>query len=123
TDRDIWVIENQTENVNVLNRIDQRYVQEIRSIKGVEQTYPIVIVSCQASFLDGKTAGVNLIGSEAPVFITGPTQDRIFEGNLADLATPEAVSAEFFNASSWKTELFLNKPIELNGKSARIKLI
>ena len=39
-ERDIWVIENQTENVNVLNRIDQRYVQELRSIEGVAQTYP-----------------------------------------------------------------------------------
>lgn len=123
TERDIWVIENQTENVNVLNRIDQRYVQELRSIKGVEQTYPILIVNSQASFLDGKTAGVSLVGSEAPTFITGPRQERVFEGRLADLATPEALSAEFFNAASWKTDLYLNKQIEINGKSARIKLI
>jgi putative ABC transport system permease protein len=123
TPRDIWVIEAQSENVNVLNRIDQRYVQQLRSVAGVEQTFPILIVNCQASFLDGRTAGVSLIGSDAPTFITGPKAARIYEGRLADLATPEALSAEFFNASSWKTDLYLNKQIEINGKSARIKLI
>jgi putative ABC transport system permease protein len=123
TARDIWVIEAQTENVNVLNRIDQRYVQQLRSVAGVAQTFPILIVNCQASFLDGRTAGVSLIGSDAPAFITGPKPSRIYEGRLSDLATPEALSAEFFNASSWKTDLYLNKQIEINGKSARIKLI
>jgi putative ABC transport system permease protein len=123
TPRDIWVIEAQSENVNVLNRIDQRYVQQLRSVAGVEQTFPILIVNCQASFLDGRTAGISLIGSDAPTFITGPKAARIYEGRLADLATPEALSAEFFNASSWKTDLYLNKQIEINGKSARIKLI
>jgi len=123
TERDIWVIESQSENVNVLNKIDQRYVQQLRSVAGVEQTFPILIVGCEASFLDGRTAGVNLIGSGAPTFITGPKAERIYEGRLEDLATPEALSAEFFNASSWKTDLYLNKQIEINGKSARIKLI
>lgn len=123
TDRDIWVIENQTLNVNSLNYIDQRYVQQLRSIKGVEQTFPVLIASATVSFLDGKTASVSLIGSDGPTFITGPNDKRIFEGQISNLSIPEAVSAEFFNASSWKTDLYLNKSIELNGKSARIKLI
>lgn len=123
TDRDIWVIENQTLNVNSLNNINQRYVQQLRSIAGVEQTLPVLIVSASVSFLDGKTGSVSLVGSDAPMFITGPNDGRIFEGEIGNLSSPEAVSAEFFNASSWKTNLYLNKPIELNGKSARIKLI
>src|SRR5690554_6056802 len=123
SDRDIWVIENQTLNVNSLNNIDQRYVQQLRSIEGVEHTFPVLIVSATVSFLDGKTGSVSLVGSDAPTFITGPNDGRIFEGQISNLSVPEAVSAEFFNASSWKTDLHLNKPVELNGKSARIKLI
>ena len=123
TENEIWVIESQTQNANTLNKIDQRYVQQLRSIPGVEQTYAVVIASGEARFLDGNTAGVQIIGSEAPSFVIGPNPTKIFEGQLADLALPEAVSAEFFNAKSWNTQLFLNKPIELNGKSAQIKVI
>lgn len=123
TDRDIWVIEAQTENVNTLNKIDQRYVQQLRSIPGLEQSYAVVIGSGEARFLDGKTAGVTLIGSDAPDFIIGPNARRIAQGNITDLTLPEAVSAEYYNAKSWETDLYLNKPIEINGKSARIKLI
>lgn len=123
TERDIWVIESQTENVNTLNKIDQRYVQQLRSIPGVEQSYAVVIGSGEARFLDGNTAGVTLIGSNAPHFIIGPNVSRINAGNINDLSLPEAVSAEYFNAKSWGIDLFLNKPIEINGKSASIKLI
>jgi putative ABC transport system permease protein len=123
TSRDIWVIESQSENMNVLNKIDQRYVQKLRSIAGVAQTHPVLIVNGQASFLNGRTAGVVLIGSEAPIFIAGPKPERILEGGITDLAAPEALSAEFFNAASWKTDIYVNKEVEINGKSARIKLI
>ncbi len=123
TEKDIWVIEAQTQNANTLNKIDQRYVQQLRSIPGVSQTYGVVIASAEARFLDGNTAGVQIIGSQAPEFVIGPNPTKIDQGNLQDLNMPEAVSAEFYNAKSWNTQLFLNKPIELNGKSAQIKVI
>src|SRR5690606_14764275 len=57
-EKDIWVIESQTANANTLNKIDQRYVQQLKSIPGVAQTYGVVIASGEARFLDGNTAGV-----------------------------------------------------------------
>lgn len=123
TDRDIWVIESQTVNANMLNKIDQRYVQQLRSIHGVEATYGVVIAGGEARFLDGNTAGVQIIGSDAPEFVIGPHPSKINEGALSDLALPESVSAEYYNAKSWGTQLYLNKPIEINGKSALIKVI
>lgn len=123
TDKDIWVIESQTVNANILNKIDQRYVQQLKSIPSVAQTYGVVIASGEARFLDGNTAGVTVIGSDAPQFVIGPNNSRIVEGSINDLNLPEAVSAEFYNAKSWNTDLYLNKPIEINGKSAQIKVI
>ncbi len=123
TDSDIWVIESQTVNANTLNKIDARYVQELRSIPFVQQTYPVVIGSGEARFLDGQTAGVTVIGSDAPNFVIGPAPSKIFQGQLQDLNLPDAVSAEYFNAKSWGTDLFVNKTIEINGKSAIIKVI
>lgn len=120
---DIWVIESQTVNANTLNKIDQRYVQQLRSIPGVAVAHAVVIGSGEARFLDGNTAGVNVIGSDGPQFVIGPNPTKIHQGQLSDLALPEAVSAEFYNAKSWGTSLYLNKPIEINGKSATIKVI
>ena len=47
----IWVIDNITRNANELAKLDVRLVQEIRSVEGVENTYPIVaatdtIINC-----------------------------------------------------------------------------
>lgn len=123
TERDVWVIESQTENANTLNKIDQRYVQQLRSIKGVHTSHAVVIGSGEARFLDGNTAGISVVGSDAPDFVIGPKPEKIYQGNLNDLNLPEAVSAEFYNAKSWNTDLYLNKPIEINGKSATIKVI
>ncbi len=122
-ENEIWVIERQTNNVNALNVIDSRLTQEIGSLPFVAKSQPVVIVSSQATFLDGKTAGVTLVGSNSPTFSMGPTKNKIREGYIQDLMQPYAVSAEFFSAKSWNTTLNLGKPIEINGKSAQIKLI
>ncbi len=122
-DNQIWVIESQTQNANTLSKIDSRYVQQLQSIEGVNQAYPVFIGYADAKFLDGNTAAVQVIGSDAPNFVIGPNASRIYEGNLESLNEREAVSVEFFNAKSWNTELYLNKEIELNSKRARVKLI
>src|SRR5690606_3257653 len=103
--------------------IDQRAVQEIGSLEGIEKTTPIILANAQATFLDGKTAAVTLVGAPAPAFIMGPEFNKIDSGSVQDLLQPYAVSAEYFNARSWETSLYLNKSIDINGKSARLAVI
>lgn len=122
-DREVWIIESQSNNINSVNAIDQRLVQELGSLPLFERTHPVLLTSAQVSFLDGKSAGVTLVGANTPAFIMGPTADRIFEGELSSLNQPNVVSAEYYSASSWNTELHLNKPVEINGKSAKIGMI
>ena len=122
-EQDIWIIESQTLNANTLNKIDQRYVQQLRSIPGISNAYGVVVASGEARFLDGNTAGVQIIGSDAPIFKAGPNLSKIYQGTIEDLTHPESISAEFFNAKSWNTDLYINKPVEINGKSATIKVI
>ena len=122
-DNQLWIVEAQSNNINAVNNIDSRLVQQIGSLPGVSATYPVVLAPGQATFLDGKTAGITLVGTNAPNFVMGPTIAKIKEGTLSDLIQPYSVSAEFFNNKTWKTELYLNKPIEINGKSAKISLI
>jgi len=123
SENEIWVIEKQTNNINTLNFIDQRLVQEMGSLAFVQQVEPVVIAPGQATFLDGQTAGITLVGASAPSFLMGPIQSKIKEGNIKDLMQPNAVSAEYFNAKNWNTKLYIGKPIEINGKSAQIKVI
>ena len=122
-DNEIWVIESQSTNVNSINMIDQRSVQELGSIRGIERTIPVVMAPAQATFLDGKTAAITLVGAPAPEFLMGPIDSRIDSGSIRDLMQPYSVSAEYFNARSWETDLYLNKPIEINGKAAKISAI
>lgn len=122
-EQQIWIIEGQSSNINSVNNIDQRLVQQIGSLADVERTHAVVLAPGQATFLDGKTAAVTLVGTSAPEFILGPVPERIEAGEISALLQPYAVSAEIFSASSWDTEVFINKPIEINGKSAKISLL
>lgn len=122
-DNEMWVIEAQSNNINSVNSIDQRLVQQIGSLPAVDIAYPVVLAPAQATFLDGKTAAVTLVGSPVPEFIMGPIPNRIAEGEISSLIDPNAVSAETFSAKTWNTELHLDKPIEINGKRAMITLL
>src|SRR5690554_4690027 len=42
-DQEIWIIEGQSTNINAVNNIDQRLVQEIGSLPAVTRTHPIVL--------------------------------------------------------------------------------
>lgn len=119
---EIWVIDPITQNANELGKLDERYVREIRSMEGVENTYSVVIANGLVKFGNGKTAPVLLIGSEAPTFVAGPAPEKIISGSLDDLSAESAVSAEFFDASTFENEINPGTRVEINGKEAFIRL-
>jgi putative ABC transport system permease protein len=82
-ENDLWIIEAQSNNINAVNSIDKRLVQQIGSLNDIEHTYPVILAPARATFLDGKTASVTLIGADAPDFVMGPKTERIKEGNLS----------------------------------------
>ncbi|MEZ4773355.1 MAG: FtsX-like permease family protein [Bacteroidia bacterium] len=118
----IWVVDNITQNANELAMLDERLVREIRSIEGVETTYPVIAAGASVKFSNGKTAPILLIGSESPVFVAGPRPDRINEGNLMSLNEEGAVTAEFYDESIFNNPVDIGTRVEINGKSAFIKV-
>lgn len=118
----IWVVDNITENANELARIDEGLAREIRSIEGVENTFPIVVANASVKFENGKTGSVILVGSEAPAFVAGPINSRINQGNLMDLTEEAGISAEFYDESAFNTTLNVGSRLEINGKEAFIKV-
>lgn len=121
-DNDIWMMDQLSQNINAMNPIDIRYTQQVRSFEGVETAFPVVIASAPATFRDGKTASVLLIGSEGPSFPAGPKKDIVQQGNVNDLNASGNVSVEFFNEKTWKTQLNLNDTFEINQKTATVKV-
>lgn len=119
---EIWVVDNSTESTEVLAQIDSRFVQEIRSIKGVQFTYPVVIANAKITLANGKSSMVSLVGSEAPFFAGGPDSSKILQGQLSDLAGPEAVSLEYFDANKIDPDLKVGSHLEISGKNAVIKV-
>jgi len=96
TKADLWVVDNQTTNVNALGRIDTRIGRQIESIPGVAKAYPLVTGGGTATFRGGKSAPVTLIGSQPPAFLGGPW--RIVEGSPGDLLEEGAVSCDVFDS-------------------------
>jgi putative ABC transport system permease protein len=118
----IWVVDNITRNANELPKLNESLVRELRSIEGVMNTYPIVVSGASVKFENGKLAPVLIIGSESPLFIAGPKPESILGGDLLSLNDDEAVSAEFYDQSVFDYPVKPGTRVEINGKSATIKL-
>lgn len=118
----IWVVDNITRNANELAKLDEGLVRELRSIEGVKNTYPIIAAGASIKFPNGKISPVIVIGSEAPNFVAGPRPDRIDKGDLLSLNDDGAVSAEFFDKAQFDYPVEKGTMVEINGKSAVVKL-
>ena len=95
----IWVIDGKTEDANQLADLDMRIGREIASLPGVEKVYPVVKAAGGAKFENGNTAGMTIIGSEAPDFIGGPWNLSTVkkEAMLPD----GAIITEFFDKTNY----------------------
>jgi len=118
----IWVVDKITINVNELAKLDESLVREVRSVEGVKSASPFVLTGAIASFSSGKTAPVNIIGSDPPDFVAGPKPEKIGKGNIYDLVQDNAISADFFDASTFANSTDIGTELEINGKRAFIKL-
>jgi len=117
TQTDLWVVDTRTTNVNAMRQLDVRYGTALESIEGVEKVYPYLIAGGSAKFENGKTYGVQLVGSQAPDFRGGPW--NIAEGNPQNLIEEGAVSADYFDRAALGGANF-GEYFEINGKKVHI---
>ena len=117
---DIWVVTDQTSNANSLDPINASLVMTLRSIEGVEDTYPAVVCPAMMKFSNGQFANVQLVGSEAPSMIMGPAPSMVVEGNRESIINPLSFTCELKDEKNFHHPVNRNMDIELNGKKARI---
>ncbi len=118
-DTDIWVVDNRTTNINALGQIDGRYQREIAMLPGVAHVYPLVIAGAAAKFQNGTSAGVTLVGSQAPAFVGGPW--GLTSGTKNDLLNDNAVTTEVYDQAILGG-IGLGSSFEISGKRAYVAL-
>jgi len=117
TQADLWVVDNQTTNVNALGQLDVRVGYQVESLPGVKKAYPLVIAGGSAKFQGGQSAPILIIGAQPPFFRGGPW--RITSGDLADLLEEGAISSDIFDRKNLNNAR-LGTQFEINGKRVYI---
>lgn len=109
----IWIVDPKTDNANQLAMLDMRIGRQAASLEGVEQVYPVVITAGAAKFENGKTAGMTIVGSEAPGFVGGPW--NLATARKEDMLPEGAIITEFFDNKTYGN-IRQGEYFELNGR-------
>ena len=109
----IWVVDNKTTNANALAQLDTRVGNELNSIDGIEKVYPLVMVAGAARFDNGTSAGLTLIGVQAPDFAGGPW--NLYQGTKELMLQDNAIITDHFDKKALGG-LELGQYFEVNGK-------
>ena len=117
---DIWVVNDKARDANRLGTLDMRYVQELKSVPGVDIASPLVLAGASAKLQNGEQLPVQLIGVEAPEFLLEPW--RVVKGSKFGLLSNGAVSADVFDFKSIDT-LRIGEPLEVNGVRSYVRTV
>jgi putative ABC transport system permease protein len=112
-DQYIWVVDAKTVNANQLAQLDMRIGRQLLSLPSVEAVYPVVIAAGAAQFEDGTTAGMTVIGSQAPDFVGGPW--GIAPADKALMLPEGAILTEYFDQQTYG-DVAKGEYFELNGQ-------
>ncbi|WP_077920931.1 ABC transporter permease [Spirosoma sp. 209] len=101
----IWLVDESTTDANKTVPLDVRIGRQVTSIAGVRRVHEVVISAGSVKRLNGKTAGLSLIGVQAPTYVglwnlePGVSPARlltdgalfmdVFSENLGDVKTGE----------------------------------
>lgn len=116
----IFVVKRQTTNVNQLSPFDTRWVSQLRSVEGVDDTYGFVTANVSVKFPNGKDAPAMIIGSDYPVMAAGPHAAQILSGSMYYFAFPGIISADFYDNKTFGYTTEQGTNLEINGKAATI---
>lgn len=115
---DIWVIDNKTNDVNQLGKIDIRNLRAIQGISGVKEAFPLIIAGASCNFENERSGGITLLGVDENHIKALISKDKILNGKISDLQLDGAVSAEYFEIKNLGGNINLRTNLEINGKQA-----
>jgi putative ABC transport system permease protein len=89
---DIWVVTENTENVNSGGSLPMTYVERIRGLEGIAWVEPIVVTGGLYRIPGARYQGVQVVGLARPDLTGGPW--RFFDGSIDALLDREAVTVD-----------------------------
>lgn len=114
----IWVVDNKTDDVNQLGRLDVRTCRAVQGIPGVKEAFPIIITGASCNYENGSSGSITLIGVDASHINAVLDKGIIKAGNTTDLQLDGAVSGEYFEKKNLGGNIDLRTNFEINGKRA-----
>lgn len=115
---DIWVVDSKTQDVNQLGFLDIRTLRSLQAYPGVKEAFPVLISGAVASFGNGTSGAINLIGVDLHQIRNVLDSSNIMTGNPGDLERDGAVSAEFFDKKNLGDNINPGTELEINSKRA-----
>lgn len=115
---DIWIVDNKTNDVNQLGRLDIRNLRAVQGINGVKEAFPLLISGASCNYKNGTSGGITLIGVDANQMYAVLTPEKITNGKATDLQLDGAVSGEYFEKKNLGGLIDLGTDFEINGKRA-----
>lgn len=119
----VFVVNKLTNNANILSPFDKRWVNQLRSIDGVDDTHALVMSNVSIRFDNGESAPAMIVGSQFPKLVGGPADHLLYQGSLENLFRQGIVSTEFYDFKAFGHQLQIGSHFEIAGKSASIGAI
>ena len=119
---DIWVIDNKTENVNQLGKLDVRTLRIVQGISGVKLAFPLIVSGAATNYKNGESGGITLIGIDIDKLNLVLDSSKIIAGKPSDLQADGAVSGEFYDLKNLGENIDLGTELEINGKRAFFRM-
>jgi putative ABC transport system permease protein len=116
----VFVVNKRTNNANQLAPFDARWVNQLRSVPGVDGTYGLVIANVNIRFPNGDNAPAIVVGSDYPEMAAGPSAGLLNSGTMQDLMNPGTVSADFYDNRAFHYDVKRGTTFEINGKIATV---
>lgn len=116
----VFVVNKRTINANQLAPFDIRWVNQLRSIPGVDGAFGIIMANVSVRFPNGDTAPALIVGSDYPELAAGPSDKLLNTGTIQDLMYPGTVSADFYDNKTFNYDVKKGTTFEINGKAALV---
>ncbi len=116
----VFVVNKLTNNANILNPFDKRWVTQLRSVEGVDDTHALVMANVTVRFDNGESSPAILIGSEQPKLAAGPSASVLYTGSVNDLFLPGTVSADFYDNKTFGYDVGKGSSFEIGGKAVTV---
>ncbi len=117
---DIWVISENTENINSSGMLPDRYVDRIKALPEVRWTEPLLFGSGTLNTLHGQNEAVQIVGVRNPQQICGPW--RFYEGSSEALFEYEGITVDKIDLKMFGNPR-VGDVVEINDTMAKIVAI